>query len=41
MVCLFLAILELLREGEVRFIQTETFGTIYLERLLPMTASGL
>jgi segregation and condensation protein A len=41
MVCLFLAILELLREGEVRFIQTETFGTIYLERVLPMTASGL
>ncbi|MGQ9896597.1 MAG: segregation and condensation protein A [Acidobacteriota bacterium] len=33
MVCLFLAILELLREGVVRFIQAETFGRIYLERL--------
>ncbi|MCS7079260.1 MAG: segregation/condensation protein A [Chloracidobacterium sp.] len=35
MVCLFLAILELLREGVVRFIQTETFGDIHLERLSP------
>lgn len=35
MVCLFLAILELLREGAVRFIQTETFGDIHLERLSP------
>ncbi len=33
MVCLFLAILELLREGTVRFIQTETFGSIHLERV--------
>ncbi len=33
MVCLFLAILELLREGTVRFIQTETFGCIHLERV--------
>ena len=33
MVCLFLAILELLREGAVRFIQTETFGSIHLERV--------
>ncbi|OYT73369.1 MAG: segregation/condensation protein A [Chloracidobacterium sp. CP2_5A] len=39
MVCLFLAILELLREGVARFIQTEPFGAIHLERALsPMEA---
>lgn len=35
MVCLFLAILELLREGTVRFVQAEPFGDILLERLSP------
>lgn len=35
MVCLLLAILELLREGTVRFIQHETFGSIHLERVHP------
>ncbi len=43
MVCLFLAILELLREGAARFTQAETFGDIYLERALPAaeTASAV
>ncbi|MFQ3581917.1 MAG: segregation/condensation protein A [Chloracidobacterium sp.] len=33
MVCLFLAILELLREGFARFSQLETFGDIHLEAI--------